>query len=128
MTNELFGLPMQGQSCIAVRTDALPAAGFANQCGGKAASIEVNQNLAVCFQVRTDHPNQGIGEATAQTLAAKINRMVARHLCSTSSLREQNMLIAPTLSVIERFQRRRCTAENQGNVQLLRPLHGQISG
>src|SRR3546814_18206210 len=109
---------MQGHPGVAAWALAEPAAVMAEQGGGEATSVEVDQNLLAGAEGLADGPLQWAGYAGVQRAALDIQAQEARRLCIAGPLRPLEQRVAAAVGVVKAFQRGRCRTKTEREVRL----------
>ena len=127
MTQQLQGLPMQGQTHVAVSAFGDPSAALALQSGCKASAIQEHEGLFAVSDPRIDGVQQSRGKAVVECFAAHVDNAQGGHRDAARSMGQSQRVEATTGCVVQCLQRGCCAAQHDGNALILGALDGEVA-
>jgi hypothetical protein len=112
----------------AVRAAADPAAGRAREHRGVAAPVEEDEALLALLQARLDGPQQVLGEAVLELLAAHVHRAHLGQGGGNGAAGQFDALVAAGLGGVPAFEGRRGGAQHDGHAALAGAPDGEVAG
>ena len=126
MAPEAMVRQVQGEAGVTVGTAAHPAAVVAGQDRGEATAVEEEQHLIAGGELLAHQPDQDLGQAPAQRLAADVEQADGGMGGAAGPLRELQATIAAQGHVAQALQGGRRRTQYQGATGLLGAAHRQI--
>ena len=114
---------MEGVVVVAARALGNPAAVVAQQGGRKAASVKEQDHLVARLQVLSHSGNQCRREPGLNLLTFQIQHVLNRRTGITRATRQAQHMVFTLAHVVQRFERRRGGAENNGNLLAVRAVY-----
>jgi hypothetical protein len=112
----------------AVRAAADPAAGRAREHRGVAAPVEEDEALLALLQAHLDGPQQVLGEAVLELLAAHVHRAHLGQGGGNGAAGQFDAFVAAGLGGVPAFEGRRGGAQHDGHAALAGAPDGEVAG